>query len=599
MREPLTMKDLFDRFGEVTVIDTEFATTSTLRPDPVSAVGHELKSGRQHKLWLYNKLGEIESPPWPQGPNDLVVTWYGLAEWSVYLALGWRLPANHIDLFNFWKWFKNGRRMRSNGNSLLAACMNFNLAAMTSENKDFWRDLIISRGWNKDQIEGILNYNQDDVLLTTALLHRVIRYIDLRQELNRGQYINCLALVEARGIPVDQVTLKKIQDSWPALKEVLMNSANEIWTFYKDGSFKMNEFKAYLKHNRIPWKYTASGRPSTNDDYMKSRGLSLPDIEKLRQVKKTLSKGGKRLQLPVGSDSRNRFMMSPFGQIGGRNNPSTTGNIFGNAKWFRQLIQPNPGMGLIYCDWTSQEYGVAAYLSQDKNMMAAYESECPYLFFGKKMKRIPQDATKQTHSRERAIYKRISLAMNYGQGAKSLAHELDLNRAEAESLIKHHKRIFPVFWEWMDTTVSRAMLRLKMIARCGWQFHVRSSEKDEYGRKQAVNQRTLMNWSMQSNSSEMMRLGTILLTKAGLRICMIVHDAYLVETPISEINAAAAKTQECMEKASRIILDGHALRSDAQIFCFPERFPESNGLDTWELFQKFLADNPSPSLSVP
>ena len=25
--------------------------------------------------------------------------------------------------------------------------------------------------------------------------------------------------------------------------------------------------------------------------------------------------------------------------------------------------------------------GVAAYLSQDKNMMEAYESECPYLFF--------------------------------------------------------------------------------------------------------------------------------------------------------------------------------------------------------------------------
>ena len=110
---------------------------------------------------------------------------------------------------------------------------------------------------------------------------------------------------------------------------------------------------------------------------------------------------------------------------------------------------------------------------------------------------------------------------------------------------------------------------------------------------------SLCHWSMQANSSEMMRLGTILLTRAGLRICMIVHDAYLVESPISEIYAAAAKTQECMEKASRIILNGHALRSDAQIFRYPERFPESNGLDTWELFQKFLADNPSPSLYAP
>ena len=599
MPKPLTMQDLFNRYREVLVLDCEYATSSTLRPDPVSAVCHELKSGRRHDLWLYNKVTEIENPPWPNDDKTLMVTWYGLAEFSVFHAMGWKLPRVHLDLFTWWKWFKNGRVMRVNGSSLLDAAMNFNIGTMSSGTKDFWRDLIISRGWTPDQIEGILNYNTEDVIITTKLFKRVVPYINLKQELNRGEYIKALSLVEARGIPIDLQSLREIQESWPALKQVLIDEANKIWPFYKIGSFNFKEFKTYLAHNKIAWKRTASGRPSTDDDYLKARGIALPEIEQLRQVRKTLSKGGKKLLLPVGSDARNRFMMSPFGQIGGRNNPSTTANVFGNAKWFRQLIQPSPGMALAYIDWTSQEYGVQAFLSQDPVMMRAYDTSCPYLFFGKKIHRIPENATKLSHPRERSILKRVSLALGYGQGSKSLAHELNIIHAEAQSLIRHHKRTFRVFWEWMDDTVSKAMLLKKMVARCGWQFHVRCSDRNEYGQREPVNQRTLMNWSCQANASEMMRLATILSTREGIKICGIVHDAFLIEDRISDIEATVAKTQECMEKASRIVLRGHALRSDAQVFRYPERFPESSGLETWDIFQRFLSDNPQPSLPLP
>ena len=223
MPKPLTMQDLFNRYREVLVLDCEYATSSTLRPDPVSAVCHELKSGRRHDLWLYNKATEIENPPWPNDDKTLMVTWYGLAEFSVFHAMGWKLPRVHLDLFTWWKWFKNGRVMRVNGSSLLDAAMNFNIGTMSSGTKDFWRDLIISRGWTPDQIEGILNYNTEDVIITTKLFKRVVPYINLKQELNRGEYIKALSLVEARGIPIDLQSLREIQESWPALKQVLID----------------------------------------------------------------------------------------------------------------------------------------------------------------------------------------------------------------------------------------------------------------------------------------------------------------------------------------------------------------------------------------
>ena len=103
----------------------------------------------------------------------------------------------------------------------------------------------------------------------------------------------------------------------------------------------------------------------------------------------------------------------------------------------------------------------------------------------------------------------------------------------------------------MDTTVSRAMLQLKM-SRCGWQFHVRAP------RETNTEERT----SKSKNTDELEHAGKFQRNDAfrddssdqsRTRICMIVHDVYLIESPISEIDAAAAKTQECMEKASQII----------------------------------------------
>ena len=181
----------------------------------------------------------------------MTVTWYGLAEFGFYDACGWQLPKNHLDLFTWYMWFKNGKKMRIHGNILLAAAMNFNITTMSTENKDHWRDLIINRAWSKDQIPGILRYNEDDISLTTALLYRFVRYIDLRQELLRGDYIKVLSLVELRGIPIDCKSLNAIKAAWPELKKLLIAEVNKIHPFFKKESFNFKEFQNFLTKNQI------------------------------------------------------------------------------------------------------------------------------------------------------------------------------------------------------------------------------------------------------------------------------------------------------------------------------------------------------------
>jgi hypothetical protein len=76
---------------------------------------------------------------------------------------------------------------------------------------------------------------------------------------------------------------------------------------------------------------------------------SYPIVSPLRELRSSLA--GLRLSdLAVGSDGRNRCMLSPFGARSGRNTPSSSAYIFGPSVWMRGLIQPPPGHAFFYAD---------------------------------------------------------------------------------------------------------------------------------------------------------------------------------------------------------------------------------------------------------
>ena len=91
---------------------------------------------------------------------------------------------------------------------------------------------------------------------------------------------------------------------------------------------------------------------------------------------------------------------------------------------FDSLIRPEPGYGLAYVDWSQQEFGIAAALSGDAAMQAAYLSGDPYLAFGKQAGKIPPDGTKATHGAARELFKTCALGVQYGMEAASMAERI-------------------------------------------------------------------------------------------------------------------------------------------------------------------------------
>jgi DNA polymerase I len=284
--------------------------------------------------------------------------------------------------------------------------------------------------------------------------------------------------------------------------------------------------------------------------------------------------------LAVGHDSRNRCLLSAFQARTGRNQPSNTKYIFGPSVWIRSLIKPPPGMAVAYIDFEQQEFAIAAKLSGDPNMLAAYVSGDPYLTFAKQAGAIPSEATKDTHSNTRELFKQCALAVIYGMEAYGLALKLDVPTIIARDLLRAHHETFRRFWKWSDAVVDHAKLTGELHTVLGWTLHGCCG----------ANPRSLRNFQMQAHGAEMLRLACCLATERGVEVCAPVHDALLITAPMDEIEAAVAVTRKAMAEASRIVLDGFEVRTEANITRYPERFTDKRGTRMWNVVTQLVEE---------
>src|SRR5438128_506307 len=96
---------VLDQYAEVWAVDFEFAAPPGEGPSPVCMVARELHSGRTIRLWR-DQFGP--APPFSIGPETLFVAYYASAELGCFRVLGWRRPANILDLFTEFRDRTNG-----------------------------------------------------------------------------------------------------------------------------------------------------------------------------------------------------------------------------------------------------------------------------------------------------------------------------------------------------------------------------------------------------------------------------------------------------------------------------------------------------------
>jgi DNA polymerase-1 len=589
-----------DHFRAIWAVDFEFSAPPGERPRVVCLVAWELRSRRRVRLWP-DEIADLSCPPYDIGPESLFVAYAAAAEMSCHLALEWEMPPWILDLYAEFRVLTNGRMLPTGAlqpGSLVAALTRYGLDAIDVEEKKEMRELAIRIGnggeYTDKEKSSLLDYCESDVESLDRLLSRMAPEINIGQALLRGRYIRAMSAMEDRGIPIDVPLFGKLIDNLENIKAELIREVDKDFGVYDaHGSFRMSKFRAYLNRNNMTWLAVDEDREdsplSTTDDTFREMSKTYPQVRKLGDVEFILGKL-KLKDIAIGAGGRNRTGLKPFMSKTSRNQPSNSQFIFGPAVWMRGFIKPSAGRAIAYLDWSAAEVGIAARLSGDDVMLADY-LEDPYLKLAIAVGAAPPGATKKTHAAIRDSFKPIVLGILYGMGRRTLGIRMGKTSSHADAVLRAHKERYPRFWSWSAAVVNNAMLGQPLQSTYGWRWYIEEVKNNKNAmppKKESVVP-AIMDWPMQTNCAEMLRLACIFGHEDGIELIAPVHDALMVEAAIDEIEDVSARMEQHMRRASRLVLDGFELKVGAEIVKYPNRYMDmSRGKPMWDLIWKLV-----------
>jgi hypothetical protein len=581
----------WDSLREIIVLDTEFIPRPGDPPDAVALVACMLRSGRVARYFA-DDLRALKASPLPDGPDVLYVAFAPQAEWGVYLSRGWALPIHVLDLLPEFRLRVNWALPKSlraallpHGTSLVGAMVYHSLPFMSESEKTIERDLIMSGGpWSADERARILACCERDVDATARLFERMRPTIDLERALVRGWYTIAVARMERQGIPLDVPMFDHLRSNLNRLSREFIAGLDPSIDVYDGSHFREARFLDWLARREYRWPRTATGKPALDEATLDHMETVYPNVRPLHDLRKALGEFRSLRALPIGRDGRNRASLWPFSSSTGRNLPSGREFIFNLASWLRGLIRPEPSRALAYLDYRSQEYAIAAYLSGDPRMIAAYESgRDPYLELGRVIGMVPDVATKESHPEARKVLKSVVLGTQYGQGAVGLADRIGWPVLRARRLLDEMWATYPGLRRWLDGAVDCAMLRGRLYTCFGWEILTHPETKST----------TLMIFPIQAHAAEMMRWACSLATDRGLLVNCPIHDALLVEGPLDDVQGLVMAAQRSMTDVSEIVLNGPRLGIDVKVIRWPDRFRDDEGWDTLCRIMSMVGPAPS------
>ncbi len=525
---------------------------------------------------------------------------------------------------------------------------------LDSAHKRTMRDLILSApDFTDEEAREVMAYCSSDIAylpdlffeftrrLASATRGQLSREEIARAQLLRGSFIASVAKMEAEGFPLQVAAVRNLRANFEAARDTIIRDLVENhFPFYLRvkrrasdllGAWvdKESQFRAFLQGQGLleTWPRTVdedTGKPTetlSREDKVLAEYDGVPELRAYRQARKLV----KQLQWfrepdpvkraregdffdTVGADDRQRAFLGPFGTQTGRNAPKASRFIPAMSSWLRVLIQPPPGWIVYGIDWASQEFAIAAVMSRDSNMMAAYQSGDPYLYFAiragavseadgeawkweKKARKGSHEVT--TAARDelyhrvtelRNLFKSTTLGLQYGMGKDKLAVKLTVDTGrrvtteEADRLIQLHRRVYPTYWAWLEK-VSNHYERKKVLTL--WDGWALLGDNENF--------LSVRNFPVQGTGSVTMREAVRRAHLEHLRILTPLHDAIYGICREEEEDTHPATLGRCMDEAvSAVLGDRLKIRQDLGIHRHGEPWIEEKGEKFYKLLGRYL-----------
>jgi DNA polymerase-1 len=224
----------------------------------------------------------------------------------------------------------------------------------------------------------------------------------------------------------------------------------------------------------------------------------------------------------------------------------------------RQAFIAGSGNSLLSVDYSQVELRIAAHMSNDHAMLAAFRADqdihtaTAAAILGK-----PLDKVTKT---ERRNAKAINFGLLYGMSPYGLTRTSDLTLAEAEDFVEAYFKQFPGVKNYLDNMRRLAAQQGYVETLLGRRRYFPGLKSGGNPATRAREEREAINAPIQGTAADIMKIAMIRVAAAlkenelNGRILLQVHDELVLECPQKELKKTAQIVRTMMENAYNLVI---------------------------------------------
>jgi DNA polymerase-1 len=222
----------------------------------------------------------------------------------------------------------------------------------------------------------------------------------------------------------------------------------------------------------------------------------------------------------------------------------------------RRAFIADPGWTLLSVDYSQIELRIAAYIAQDRAMMAAFhQGQDIHAATAAAIANLPLDGvTKDLRRRAKAI----NFGILYGMSAFGLTRTTDLTLGEAENFIAAYFQQFTGIRDYLERVKAQASQAGYVETLLGRRRNFPGLRNPSSRNVRNREEREAINAPIQGTAADIMKIAMLHVARAlaesgtAARLLLQVHDELVLECPQAEAAQTAALVRRVMENAFRL-----------------------------------------------
>jgi DNA polymerase-1 len=380
-----------------------------------------------------------------------------------------------------------------------------------------------------------------------------------------------IANMEMTGITVDINFLKNMSAEIQSRMNDLENSVFEhVGEQFNLNSTQQLSDALFNKLKLSPpdrTRRTAAGNYSTSAEVLESLRTEHPVVELVLEYRELSKLKSTYLDaLPAQVNPRTGRIHTSYNQAG-----SVTGRIASSdpnlqnipirtelGRQVREAFIAAEGYSLLSVDYSQVELRIAAHMSNDKAMLAAFRADED--IHAATAAAILSKTINQVTKEERRHAKAINFGLLYGMSPYGLTRTSDLTLAEAEDFVQAYFKQFPGVKGYLDNMRRLAAQQGYVETLLGRRRYFPGLKSGGNQVTRAREEREAINAPIQGTAADIMKLAMIRVATAlqenNLKGHMMlqVHDELVLECPQSELKKTARIVRSMMENAYNLAI---------------------------------------------